>query len=112
MKDSEWTYEEQIQLFEFQEKLGNKWTTIASKFPNKSDNAVKNFFYATLRKSVRLINNFITQHRHEEFYKNFKTFPENCIGKIIAQDQNKKSNKMRVTKENICESARGKLKII
>lgn len=74
---------------------------------NKSDSAVKNFFYGTLRKSIRLVNNFITEHRNESFYKNFKTFSENCIGKIIAQEQNKKINKMRVTKANIADSARG-----
>jgi len=54
-----------------------------------------------MRKSMRLINSFIVKHRNEEFYKNLKTFPENCIGKIIALDQNKKTGKLRITKDNI-----------
>ena len=69
------TFEEQIQLFEMQQELGNKWTIIARKMGNRKDSAVKNYFYATLRKSIRIINNFVCQHRNEEFYKNFKTYP-------------------------------------
>jgi len=31
-----------------------------------------------------------------------KLFAENCVGKIVAQDQKKKIDKMKVTKEKIC----------
>lgn len=90
---------------------GNKWTLIASQLPGRSDSTTKNFFYATLRKSIRIINAFITKHRNEQFCKNMKLIQEGCVGKIIAQDQGK-TNKMRVTKSNIAESAHCKFCII
>lgn len=74
-KESEWSYDEQIQLFKLQEKLGNKWTAIAKQLSKrkekdgqiikKSDSTVKNCFYATLRRSIRMINNFISQNRQD-----------------------------------------------
>ena len=39
-----------------------------------------------------------------------KFFAETCVGKIIAQDQKKKIDKMRVTKDNISLEAKCKLK--
>lgn len=35
-----------------------------------------------------------------------KFFSETCVGKIVAQDQKKKIDKMRVTKDNISQEAK------
>jgi hypothetical protein len=57
-----------------QEEHGNKWTLIASKLPGRTDSAAKNFFYASLRKAIRIINSFVSNHRSDLFYKNIKIF--------------------------------------
>jgi myb proto-oncogene protein len=46
-------------LFDLQKKIGNKWAAIALELPGRTDNNVKNYFYSTLRKSLRKVNTFI-----------------------------------------------------
>ena len=46
-------------------KLGNKWAEIASNMKGRTDNNVKNYFYSTLRKSLRKLNTFISLNRIE-----------------------------------------------
>ena len=57
--------EEEKKLFELQKKLGNKWAEIASNMKGRTDNNVKNYFYSTLRKSLRKLNTFISLNRIE-----------------------------------------------
>jgi hypothetical protein len=45
-----WTPEEDSQLIELHKEHGNAWVTIARRMKNRSDNAVKNRWNATLRK--------------------------------------------------------------
>jgi len=52
--------------------LGNKWAVIASHLKGRTDNNVKNYFYSTLRKSLRKLNSFISLNRTE--LKNAKEF--------------------------------------
>ncbi len=52
-------------MFELQKKLGNKWAEIASNMKGRTDNNVKNYFYSTLRKSLRKLNTFISLNRME-----------------------------------------------
>lgn len=47
--------EEEIILTSHKE-LGNRWVEIAKRLPGRSDNHIKNFFYAKVRKEVRRIN--------------------------------------------------------
>jgi len=53
---SPWTEAETMTLFRSQAYYGNQWTEIAKFLPGRTDNSVKNFFYTTLRKKVRLFN--------------------------------------------------------
>ncbi|KAA0149319.1 hypothetical protein FNF29_06024 [Cafeteria roenbergensis] len=48
-----WQPEEDSAIFRLRAKLGNKWVEIASHVPGRSDNAVKNRFYSTLRRIAR-----------------------------------------------------------
>jgi myb proto-oncogene protein len=57
--------EEEKKMFELQKKLGNKWAEIASNMKGRTDNNVKNYFYSTLRKSLRKLNTFISLNRME-----------------------------------------------
>jgi hypothetical protein len=47
--------EEVKQVFSLHKELGNRWSTIASKLPGRTDNVVKNWFLCKLRKLARCI---------------------------------------------------------
>jgi predicted nucleotidyltransferase len=53
---SPWSEDEMKTLFRSQAFYGNQWTEIAKFLPGRTDNSVKNFFYTTLRKKIRLFN--------------------------------------------------------
>ena len=47
---SAWTPEEDSLLIKYHEQFGNKWVQISRMIPNRSDNAIKNRWNATLKK--------------------------------------------------------------
>lgn len=55
LKKSPWTLDEEQVFCEKHEILGNKWVEIAKSLPGRNDNAVKNFFYSSIRKYIRKI---------------------------------------------------------
>lgn len=54
-----WTAAEEDIMFEEHKKHGNKWIIIAEKLPGRTDNAIKNHFYSTIRRSLRRISKFM-----------------------------------------------------
>ena len=51
-----WKVSEIEFIFQTQAKHGNSWSFIASKLQGRTENQVKNKFYATIRKNVRRFN--------------------------------------------------------
>lgn len=51
-----WTEEEELILLEAHQELGNRWKKIAERLSGRTDNAIKNHFYSTMRKKLRRIN--------------------------------------------------------
>lgn len=48
--------EEGVKIFEAHFKYGNKWAEITKLIPGRTDNSVKNYFYATVRRHLRKLN--------------------------------------------------------
>jgi len=55
VKKGSWTQEEDNLIFEWQKKVGNKWSVIAQYLPHRSDNAIKNRFWSALRSKQRRV---------------------------------------------------------
>jgi uncharacterized protein YeeX (DUF496 family) len=48
--------EEQDTIFAFVRQNGSKWSQLAKLLPGRAENAIKNYFYCTVRKNIRRVN--------------------------------------------------------
>lgn len=66
------TRAERVRLFELQSVLGCHWKQISEHFPGKTDNFVKNVFFAQIRKSLRKakkLSNFFSNGNSRKMYR-------------------------------------------
>ncbi|XP_055801604.1 transcription factor MYB106-like [Solanum dulcamara] len=63
IKRGKFSSEEERTIFQLHALLGNRWSTIASHLPNRSDNEIKNYWNTRLKK--RLINMGIDPMTHQ-----------------------------------------------
>lgn len=64
----------------------------------RSDNNIKNYFYSTLRKALRRVNNHVAFNKQVVLFKNMKAFQSNTLNKILAVAENKAHKKIIVGK--------------
>mmetsp|Transcript_15792 Transcript_15792/g.17605 ORF Transcript_15792/g.17605 Transcript_15792/m.17605 type:complete len:764 (-) Transcript_15792:574-2865(-) len=86
-------------LFDLQRQHGNCWSKIAKFLPGRTDNALKNHFYSTLRKKLRcLLRNKISGFSREML--NFKNLSQDQSTKILdAYDQLSREQRVKPKKK-------------
>nr|AFK48781.1 unknown [Lotus japonicus] len=57
IKGGNFTAEEEELIIKMHELLGNRWSAIAAKLPNRTDNEIKNVWHTHLKKRLRKTNN-------------------------------------------------------
>ncbi|CAI2385149.1 unnamed protein product [Moneuplotes crassus] len=59
---------EGAKIFKYHNEYGNKWAEIVTQLPGRTDNTIKNYFYATVRRHLRKLNKCL---RNRKFCENF-----------------------------------------
>ena len=74
----EWSVEEEMEMVELHNQLGNRWAEIGKKLGGRSDNCVKNQFYCLLRKALKRVNRMLG-----EVSRDIKEFKPNILYKVV-----------------------------
>jgi len=70
VKKGNWSKEEDELIFELYQKNGSSWSKIAKFIPGRTENAIKNRFYSTLRRLAADKKKIKDENVNEEFHQN------------------------------------------
>lgn len=83
LKKSKWTRSEQKRLFKFYHICGNQWKAIATHFPGRTDNGIKNQFFSIIRKALRAAQRLSDQNGKTSFTKEINKIRPKLLADLI-----------------------------
>lgn len=101
IKNTEWTQQEELVLFDCHNKFGNRWARICQQLEGRTDNCVKNHFYSTLRKAFRRLNKLAAENKQKQGIKELKPV---MLSKLVAAAEDKYDKKLKLSEELVNKS--------
>ncbi|KAK9050276.1 hypothetical protein SSX86_030754 [Deinandra increscens subsp. villosa] len=83
---------EENQIIELHARLGNRWSKIASHFPGRTDNEIKNHWNTRIKKKLKLLGVDPNTHKHIEEDKEQDLGAKNGWFNIASADENAHMN--------------------
>jgi hypothetical protein len=99
-------------LFELHRLYGNKWSAIAELLPGRTDNIIKNFFYAFVRKNITKINLALRLGQRSGQWPQMRSFDAEFTSKLILVNDGNFQSKIRLNSLDLQPTARGTTAII
>ena len=91
---------------------GNKWSIIADNLKGRSDNIVKNFFYAFIRKGITKINSIVGGLRALKEWRKMRPFDSEFTSKLILVNDGNYKDKVRLNNTDLELTAKGNILFI
>ena len=95
----DWLPSQQLELFKLHVEHGNKWCKIAEFLPGRSSNAVKNYFYSTVRRVFTRVNLYLSSKKSQLPFRSMREFESQFLSKLMAVVDGNFSKKIRLTSE-------------
>jgi myb proto-oncogene protein len=93
IKRGNYTKEEEETIIILHEKMGNKWSAIATHLPGRTDNEIKNHWHTTLKRRVRQQSPLQATTHHKD--ESFDTLDSNN-----GEQQGSPNSNLRSSREN------------
>lgn len=89
--------------------MGNKWSKIAQELRGRTDNNIKNYFYSSLRRAIRKLNDYVAMYKKKS---NIKPFQLTLLNKILAITSEKNKVKLDIKADKAEVLAVGMVSVI